>query len=297
MILLTLFRAKRIIEAKGTESKTTPIIVIEEPESFLHPSAQAEFGRVLQDLSEEFGVQILATTHSPYMLNQGNPASNILLKRRVDGDQIRATERACTSGENWMEPFALTLGLESKAFEPWRKLFFSKTSKILLVEGDTDAEYFRMLRDPRHGVNQLRYDGEIFPYGGFGTLQNTVLLRFIKNKYQSVFITFDLDVEAQVLKPLADLGFDKGNHYLPIGLDEDGKRDIEGLLPAQVASAVFAANTDLVRQAIGTGKQKESAKNQLKRLCLEEFKRVAQPGEEYFSHFYPLVQAINKVLA
>src|SRR5262249_13970098 len=55
MILLTLFRARRIIETKGTESKTTPIIIIEEPESFLHPSAQAEFGRVLQDLSEEFG--------------------------------------------------------------------------------------------------------------------------------------------------------------------------------------------------------------------------------------------------
>jgi hypothetical protein len=67
MILLTLFRTRRIMEAKGIESKTTPIIIIEEPESFLHPSAQAEFGRVLQDLSEEFGVQILATTDSPYM--------------------------------------------------------------------------------------------------------------------------------------------------------------------------------------------------------------------------------------
>jgi hypothetical protein len=263
----------------------------------LHPSAQAEFGRVLQDLAEEFGVQILATTHSPYMLNQGNPASNILLKRRFERNHTRETEKACTSGENWMEPFALALGLESKAFEPWRNLFFSKTSKILLVEGDTDIEYFKMLRDPAHGQNRLRYDGEMFPYGGCGTLQNTVLLRFIKNKYETVFITFDLDVENQVLKPLADLGFEKGKHYLPIGLNEDGKRDIEGLLPAAVARAVFAANTDLVRQAIGTGKQKESARNHLKGLCLDEFKKSAVPGDQYFSNFYPLVQAINRVLA
>jgi predicted ATP-dependent endonuclease of OLD family len=215
MILLTLFRAKRMIETKGSEFKTTPIIVIEEPESFLHPSAQAEFGRVLQDLSEEFGVQILATTHSPYMLNQGNPSSNILLKRCIQRNHTRETERVCTAGENWMEPFALALGLESKAFEPWRTLFFSKTSKILLVEGDTDIEYLKMLRDAGHGKNRLQFDGEIFAYGGSGTLQNTVLLRFIKNKYEKVFITFDLDVESQVAKPLGDLGFKKGEHYSP----------------------------------------------------------------------------------
>jgi putative ATP-dependent endonuclease of the OLD family len=296
MILLTLFRAKRISETKGSESKITPIIVIEEPESFLHPSAQAEFGRVLQDLAEEFGVQILATTHSPYLLNQGNPSSNILLKRRTEQNYARETERGCTSGDNWMEPFALALGLESKAFEPWRNLFFSKTSKILLVEGDSDLEYFKMLRDTGHGENRLQYEGEIFPYGGFGTLQNTILLKFIKNKYERVFITFDLDAESQVAKFLADLGFEKGKDYLAIGLDEDGKRDIEGLLPASVASAVFGRNTDLVRQAIGVGKQKERARNQLKRLCLEEFQKVAVPGEEHYRHFYPLAQAINKVL-
>ncbi len=54
LILMTLFRARQTSQAEASASKITPIIVIEEPESFLHPSAQAEFGRVLQDLSEEF---------------------------------------------------------------------------------------------------------------------------------------------------------------------------------------------------------------------------------------------------
>jgi putative ATP-dependent endonuclease of the OLD family len=53
-ILLTLFRAKQVSEAEPSASKVTPVIVIEEPESFLHPSAQAEFGRILNDLAEEF---------------------------------------------------------------------------------------------------------------------------------------------------------------------------------------------------------------------------------------------------
>jgi hypothetical protein len=63
-----------------------------------------------------------------------------------------------------------------------------------------------------------------------------------------------------------------------------------------VASAVFSANTDLVRQAIGTGKLKESARNQLKRLCLQEFQKVAVPGDEYYQHFYPLALTLNKIL-
>lgn len=50
LILLTLFRAKQLGESEASASKITPVIVIEEPESFLHPAAQAEFGRVLQDL-------------------------------------------------------------------------------------------------------------------------------------------------------------------------------------------------------------------------------------------------------
>ena len=56
LVLMTIFRAKQVADSAASASKVTPIIVIEEPESFLHPSAQAEFGRILQDLSEEFGV-------------------------------------------------------------------------------------------------------------------------------------------------------------------------------------------------------------------------------------------------
>ncbi|MCB2037157.1 MAG: AAA family ATPase [Ottowia sp.] len=69
LILHRLFRAKQLSETEASASKLTPLIVIEEPESFLHPYAQAEFGRVLQDLAGEFGVQVIVTTHSPYLLS------------------------------------------------------------------------------------------------------------------------------------------------------------------------------------------------------------------------------------
>jgi predicted ATP-dependent endonuclease of OLD family len=117
-ILMTLFRARQLSESEASAAKVTPVIVIEEPESFLHPAAQAEFGRVLHDLSEEFRVQVIVTTHSPYLLNMDKPTSNLLLRRHVRYKQLQETERVDTSGENWMQPFSLALGLESEEFKP-----------------------------------------------------------------------------------------------------------------------------------------------------------------------------------
>jgi hypothetical protein len=91
MILMTLFRARQTSQSEASASKITPIIVIEEPESFLHPSAQAEFGRILQDLSAEFQVQVIVTTHSPYMLSKEKPTSNLLLERSTSYGQLRET--------------------------------------------------------------------------------------------------------------------------------------------------------------------------------------------------------------
>ncbi len=56
LVLLALFRARQIGNSEPSAAKITPVIIVEEPESFLHPSAQAEFGRVLHDLAEEFKV-------------------------------------------------------------------------------------------------------------------------------------------------------------------------------------------------------------------------------------------------
>lgn len=297
-ILLTIFRAKQVAESGASASKVTPIIVVEEPESFLHPQAQAEFGRVLQDLSGEFKVQILVTTHSPYLLSLTQPEANILLDRHVVRRQLRGTKRTNTSGDNWMRPFELALGISSTEFRPWKKLFFSSPNAILLVEGDIDKEYFDLLRDPAHGSNTLRFDGEIFPYNGRNTLGNQVLLRFIKQQFSPVFVTFDLDSEDQVERTLQALEFEKKKSYLPIGVDQAGKKSIEGLLPDSVFNSVNNDNPDLARAAFGgTSQERKDAKQKLKRLYLERFKSEARPGEEYFGAFYPIARIITKALS
>ena len=166
LILLTLFRARQVGESDASASKVTPVIVVEEPESFLHPSAQAELGRILHDLAEEFDVQVIVTTHSPYLLSIQSCESNILLRRRSIYKQTRDTERVDTSGDDWMAPFGQALGLDAEEFKPWKALILSGSDAILLVEGETDKEYFSMLQDQVHGANRLVLPGEIATYEG-----------------------------------------------------------------------------------------------------------------------------------
>jgi putative ATP-dependent endonuclease of the OLD family len=119
-ILLSILQANRIKTRELRDNRITPIVLIEEPESFLHPSAQSEFGTVLQRLSEELAIQIIASTHSPFMLNQNDPDSTILLKRRVRREKQLETYPEETSGEDWMKPFADHLGIIPEEFRSWR---------------------------------------------------------------------------------------------------------------------------------------------------------------------------------
>lgn len=115
--MMPILQATRI-RSKPDENKITPIILIEEPESFLHPSAQAEFGRVLIDLANELKIQTIVTTHSPYMLCQSNIQSNVLLGRRSTNRKTKSTEVIEVKDENWMEPFGSILGLNNAEFSP-----------------------------------------------------------------------------------------------------------------------------------------------------------------------------------
>ena len=297
MIFLTLLKAKQISKSAKSAEKVTPILIIEEPESFLHPSAQAEFGRILQQVSNEFDVQVITTTHSPYMLNQSVPNSNILLERSLDRGQLRATNLTDTSGDNWMEPFGVVLGLSNEEFRPWRDIFFSETKSYILVEGKTDKEYLEMLRNDSHGNNRLKFEGDIFEYNGCENLKNPVLLRFIKSRSKSVVLTFDLDVAVTMEPTLKRNGFEKNKTYVIVGRDTPGCRNIEGLLPEFMKNKVRSENPALTEQALhGTKDEQKSAKDSLKRLYLDEFKSYTEPSEQIFGEFYKLIKILNKAL-
>ncbi|MEA4949792.1 hypothetical protein SDC9_86751 [bioreactor metagenome] len=294
-ILMEVLQANRIKTTESQQSKITPIVVIEEPESFLHPSAQAEFGTVLRTLATDLGIQIIVTTHSPYMLNQEDSTSNLLLCREIKRGKQLQTELVDTSGENWMAPFAEHLGLDSNEFSSWQPLFSSHESKVLLVEGVIDQQYFEYLQHSNIGIEGLRRDIEVVPYGGKDTLKNIMLVQFVLGKFDNVFITYDLDCEQEVSGALSRLSLMKKTDHLPLGVNQSGKNAIEGLLPSSVLSAVNGQETDLVMQ-LGSqvSVERRKAKEELKKKYLAEFKKHSNFPKEELKHLKIVIEHINK---
>jgi len=293
-VLISVLEADRIRKSQVSESRLTPVVIVEEPESFLHPSAQAEFGRVLNNLAEDFGIQILATTHSPYMLNQTNPAANLLLERKTSRKKLKETEVIDTSGNDWMLPFADNLGVISGEFIPWRKIVASPNSKIVLVEGTIDVEYFAILKSKHPEIYLLPDDVEIVGYGGKDALKNTQVLQFMLSRLDKVFITFDLDAENDVRTKLESIGLAVDRDFCAIGVDHPGRECIEGLLPQSILSEVYAENVENV-SALGSAnsKAKKSAKSNLKKAALEQF-RNSSLGSSDLAEFKKLMKTIAK---
>lgn len=294
LILLNLLRARRGKDKAELSDKITPILLIEEAECFLHPSAQAEFGALLQTLSSEFGVQVITTTHSPYMLSLTNPGANILLERQTVKGKSHGTRQVETEGEGWMEPFGTILGVSNDAFASWREILFKGSNMLILVEGATDAKYLELLRADHHGTKKLVTNAEIFAYEGTGFFSNTILVKFLLNRFKRVLITFDLDSKKNCSHHLKTLGLVEDKDFFAIGLEASGKQDIEGLLPDHIRSAVYASEPALVAEALA--RDGKEAKRKIKAMLFEEFTKSAVPGPDY-SEFYRVAAKINKLLA
>lgn len=294
-ILMSILHASRI-RTKPDENKITPVVLIEEPESFLHPSAQAEFGRVLIDLANELKIQTIVTTHSPYMLCQKDIRSNVLLGRKVSYGKVKATEVVPIQEENWMEPFGNILGLNNDEFSPWKDVLFSGKQCVLMVEGDIDKQYFEHI----HSLNLLDLTlpkgVDIVPYDGKDALKNAILLKFILDKFKKVLVTFDLDAKGELERTMTQVGLTEGSGYLPIGTSKPGKQCVEGLLPDRVLSKVYAANTDLVMAlSSADGKERKSAKSSLKQRLLTEFKADKAVTRDDLKGFVPVFKALSKL--
>jgi hypothetical protein len=225
------------------------------------------------------------------MLNQETPASNILLCREVKRGKSFETAVVRTEGESWMAPFADHLGIRREEFSNLRLIFSSDHSRVLLVEGQIDKEYFEYLQTHELSCDKLNQDIEIVPYGGKDTLKNTVLIQFVLRKFDRVFVTYDLDANKDCKAALNRLGFVQDKDYTPIGIDQAGKDCIEGLLPQRVISAVAGRETDLVMK-LGSADRRQ-AKEALKKEYLKEFKKHIDYSAAELKELGKVVKKIN----
>ncbi len=296
LILKTLFDARRRLENVKDSGRHVPVVIIEEPEAFLHPSAQAKFANVLQDLSEEFKIQVISTTHSPYLLSHRQPSSNILLSRTLGSrGVVLGTQPVPGDEEDWLKPFEHALGVSADDMSSLKGALFSQAQRLILVEGKTDKAYLELCMNPKLEKNALKFKGEIYPYGGTGFLNNTLLLKFIRNRFPQTIITYDLDAKKSVLKNLNSAGYVEGVDCLAVGINEPGKRCIEGLLPESVVSSVSSDHPTIVMALNSDDREeRESASKAFKKKCLEEFTNNSEFSDKWYGKFYKLCRAIEK---
>lgn len=108
-------------------------IIINEPETHLHPQYQKELAEVCDQISEHIGVQVILSTNSPLFINEKNLTSVYrMYKDKEQASQISAPRISVDYDDASL--------MHMLRFENLSKIFF--VDKILLVEGDTDAYFF-----------------------------------------------------------------------------------------------------------------------------------------------------------
>lgn len=291
LIFLKLLNAAKRSRNKSETDRITPIIILEEPESFLHPQAQAEFGRVLQDISSELKIQIITTTHSPYFLSFLSPHDNILLERSKNKTNPN-TVIVPTDNDSWVKPFVEALGINQENYGPMKDVVFSENSNILLVEGLGDKGYLEFLQSEYHGKNALLKNMEIFPVNGVDAFKNTVWISFLKKKFKKVGIMIDLDRSKEIKKGLEAIGYKDNQDLFIVGTELSPF--IEGYVPESIISTVSAENPTITRKLMNANAEtRKSGRNELKNKLLEKI--VANHTVEDMDAFYGLVKKINKM--
>lgn len=172
------------------------ILLLDEPESHLHPLAQKWLARTIFDMATD-GLQIVITTHSPYFIDLSYLAGINLIRKNEDGTDIVSTNAKkfaeyclkTNANKEKISSNTVTAFYKAHSTENIIKGFFS--NKIILVEGLTEELslpiYLRKL-----GLDTLREGIDIISVNGKGNLSKW--WRFFTHFRIPVFICFDNDL-------------------------------------------------------------------------------------------------------
>lgn len=194
-----------LAESNRSEDSQHIIFGFEEPETFLHPSAQQNLFEKLKSLTEN-NYQVIISTHSPTIVGNTTPSQLIHIYKENNNYHIEQN-----SADH--KDIAINLGIKpDNTFTP----LFSTSKLLFLVEGIDDANALH------HTANEYKQNGQIhatfeelniniIPIGGCDSVKHWVNLNLFTKleKPFYIFLDSDKDNEHQIspnYTKLADFG-------------------------------------------------------------------------------------------
>ncbi len=143
-IQMTLIQHLADIKRGANDRLSNTLLLIGEPELYLHPQAIEQVRSGLKILSQN-GYQVLYTTHSPQMIPSEDIKNTLLIRKNADGTHARkrlrnAVEEAETEA---ISQFELLFSLENA-----NQILFSE--KVLLAEGKTEKRLLPYIFNKYH---------------------------------------------------------------------------------------------------------------------------------------------------
>ncbi len=178
-----------LAETERTDSTQQIIFGFEEPETFLHPSAQENLFDKLNSLADN-GFQVITSTHSPTIV--GNTKRHNIIHISKPNNTYTLNQTAI----NYKE-LAIDLGIKpDNTFTP----LFSTSRLLFLVEGidDVNAMHHKATLYKQAGLIPNTFEElnvNIIPIGGCGGVKHWVNLDLFTKLEKPFFIFLDSDKE------------------------------------------------------------------------------------------------------
>jgi|GEM_PF-1926255 len=131
-----------MLQYLADKSKRSLVLAVEEPEAFLHPGAQEQIARQLENLAKRPEVSLLVTTHSPHIISREPIARITELRKSSTGNTTLASvargdeDRAELLGSLFTDAGLARVLERATSVKPG-------TRAIVVTEGYTDEQFLR----------------------------------------------------------------------------------------------------------------------------------------------------------
>ncbi|ACF45929.1 ATP-dependent endonuclease of the OLD family-like protein [Prosthecochloris aestuarii DSM 271] len=179
---------KYLSEANDGEGARPHVLLLDEPEICLHPSAIREARSVLYELPSAGNWQVMITSHSPIFIDLSHDNTTVIRVSRDESAKVRSTTLFRPSRAKLSDDDKKNMKLLNICDPYVHEFFFG--GKQVIVEGDTEYTAFSLLRS----LHPEDYkDVQIIRARGKGVIPSVarVLLQFSK----SFSILHDTDTE------------------------------------------------------------------------------------------------------